>query len=613
MVRFLAEIAKRRKAEIHPVPFDYENGIYIISISPHPEESYWVGWGGYYDNFAGTGIELYYRQFLRRAEDLEDLLHKTVQNMFCIDMENYTVYIKIPMHPWLYPDYGTQVHDVMPVISSALNPDQPYDNKLRGEPAIVRLSPPSFTVNLSDGMSGVNLNQGFSIGLENSDGFFDSDEEWGIFNAPVRLLKSFAENPAYEDFRLVRDGLSDCMSTGFDSFRVSVSDKFRAMSAPACKILEGEKYNGYAIGDKAKGKNIPLVYGIKKVPLIDVTGDNDYLAAEYVERVYNVKNREGAELPVLPIKNNIIRFDYSAVAGVYRRDNEPITTFTKTENGIQLAADNAGKFPPADYITGAGGNRIPHRYDNATGLITFDNADSALVAGYTANKTGEIIIDIADRIGGHSYIKSFWNKTEVDRYTAASPKVNIAIDGGDVKSAVQKTLKSDMAYFIQQSDGKFTIRKWGRKYGVHSVPAWAITNAPEKDYEIAAERYFSSCVILYESGDGETKKSLLFNEMEKEAEIRYRKLKTETFETDLADRTAAEAAARLLSGRYATMRQTVTLPVGIDTSKMELLDRVVIAVTVNGREFSKAIEYAITGINPAQDILTLEETEHEPD
>jgi hypothetical protein len=42
---------------------------------------------------------------------------------------------------------------------------------------------------------------------------------------------------------------------------------------------------------------------------------------------------------------------------------------------------------------------------------------------------------------------------------------------------------------------------------------------------------------------------------------------------------------------------------------MELLDTVNMDITVNGRKFSAAKKFIITEINPAQDILTLEEIE----
>ena len=59
--------------------------------------------------------------------------------------------------------------------------------------------------------------------------------------------------------------------------------------------------------------------------------------------------------------------------------------------------------------------------------------------------------------------------------------------------------------------------------------------------------------------------------------------------------------------RYTVMRQRLKFGIGIDTSGFQLLDRIVIKPRFNERYFSKALYFVIIEINPAQDILTLEE------
>ena len=604
MIRFLAELSKRRTVETHPVPFDYVNRIYILNISPPPEESYWTQWGGHYDNYTGTNIELYYRQFLKHVESLEELFDSTVDYSLFIDTLTYIVYIKIPVHPWLYPDYGTQAEDVVPVLSSAINPDKPYNNIIRGVKAQTRLSVPSLTVKLSEGLLSVALNQGFSLSFENSDGYFDKDSEWDLFNTPVKLRKSVIDNPEYADFNLIRDGLVNNTAMTFDTFSIDVSDKQRAMSNPVCEILRGERYRNIPISEKARGKNIPAVYGKKKISLINIDGEDSYLAAVYTHEVHSVTDKDGAGLPFI-FSNNIITFDYSAVAGVYDKDGNAVP-FTYSD-GVARTVKVLANYPSVEYITGAAGNRIPHRYDTGTGIIRYAEAHAALVTGYTANTIGGIIKDLAVRKAGYSYIPSIWNVSETNQYILNSPRISIVFDGGDVNAAIQETLKSDMAYFIQQTDGKFTVRKYGVAYNVHRLLPWIISGKPKKDFNIASERYFSSCVVLFESGDGETQLRFVYDDLEPYAEAKYRKLKEAEFETGLDSAEDAAALARLLGGRYITMRHTMTLPVGIDTSKIELLDTVTMQMDINGREVSESQYYIVTGVNPAQDILTLEE------
>ena len=119
-------------------------------------------------------------------------------------------------------------------LSSSLNPKDLSNNILNGVRVPVRLDIPSasLTAKLSDNISGVTLNQSFSVSLFNNDGYFDDEERWNLFNTPVRLKKSIKENPEYRDFLTIRSGLVENTTTTFDSFRIDVAEKFRAMDNP---------------------------------------------------------------------------------------------------------------------------------------------------------------------------------------------------------------------------------------------------------------------------------------------------------------------------------------------------------------------------------------------
>jgi hypothetical protein len=202
-----------------------------------------------------------------------------------------------------------------------------------------------------------------------------------------------------------------------------------------------------------------------------------------------------------------------------------------------------------------------------------------------------------------TYSDSIWNTADTDAYIDKAPNVNIIFKSGTVKKAVQDTLRSDMAYFIQQHDGRFTIRRWGMRYNYRDINSWIITKSPEKTFP-KQENYFSSCIIKL-SGDNQ----MLYNGMEYEAQDKYRKLKRKEFETNLADINDGKQLAELLSSRYSIERQTIKISLGIDTSDIELLDIIYLDMTINKRMFSKAKTWIVKGIDPAQDILTLEETE----
>jgi hypothetical protein len=315
------------------------------------------------------------------------------------------------------------------------------------------------------------------------------------------------------------------------------------MTEPVCNIKKKKLYINI---DQNENKNIPIVYGTKKIKLIKISA-NQYVAVEKI--------------------SNVLR--------VLDKDNNLLTSYT---------------------------------FNNS--LITVNGsieADTAIIIGYTNNKIGEIIKDLITKKTKIPYGLTNWNTSEVDSYINISPRINIEFNSGDVKNAIDEVLKSDMAYFIQQLNGKFTIRKYGETYNVHNLSPSIITKKPEKDYGKAQENYFSSCIINYQFTDKDTYKSKLFDDREYEAEKTYKKKVLKTFDTELVYENDVDNFAKLLNDRYILLKQKIKLAVGIDTSGMNLLDTVIIDLNINERKFSNITNYIITEINPSQDILVLEE------
>jgi hypothetical protein len=606
LIRFLAEISQRYENIIYPTP---SNGVsrrynvYEVYIGP-PEDEYWTAiWDGVYDEYQGTNIELYYSQFLQHVNSMEEVeaAPYSVYVPPSGDPLYGTVFFNIPDHPWLYPDYAAESENVIPFLSSALDPDNPSRNTIRGVPAAIRLEIPSFTVKLSEEISGITLNQGFSLNLHNNDGYFDDDDEWDLFNTPVHLRKAAVENPAYEDFREIRGGYAEGTKTTFGAFTIDVSDKLRSMGEPMCPVVRQNDFS-FPVLEGAIGKNIPVVYGTKKIDIINLA-DNKYSSCEGASGVVGVYNKDGDSIPVtFNSATGVISNDYNAITDVYDKNGNSIPITGRTDSGISVGTEKN-----VDYITAPDGSHVPFKYDSSTGIITYDKASNAVITGYAANRIGEVIKDIITRKTAVQYNASNWNTVEIDEYVKISPRVNIAFTSGDVKKAVQDVLKSDTAYFIQQHDGRFTIRKWGEAYGLAEIPAQMITKKPEKDFSKAQENYFSSCTVNYNYTDKEKFESYFYSDMENAAEDRYRKRLFKEYDTDLVNLEDARALAALLGARYTVMRQVLKVPVGYDTSGIELLDTVVLDVTANGREFSKSKIWTVREVNPAQDVLTLEE------
>ena len=561
MIRFLAEIFLQIDTLIHPTPSNdikRENDIYYLDINRHPRNTYWTRWGGYYDNFTGTNIVLFFRVFLIRVLTLERLLNSVHPALF-IDSD-LIVRIKLPKHPWLYPDYATQAGFFTRFLSAALDPCNPSRNVFKMfnilEKIPVRLEIPSLSVRLSDNISGISLNQSFNLSLINNDGFFDDAQKWNLFNTPAYLKKAIINNPKYEDFKTIRNGHVDWQAVSFEKLSIKVSDRLRSMSDPVCNIIDEGTFPGIVIDadSRAIGKTVPVVYGRVTVGLQKLN-DTTYLAAAHIGIVHGVFDRNGNRI-AFRVENNLIIIERQ----------EP---------------------------------------DNEDDVIIGD-PDTADITGYRENRIGEIIRHLTTEKAGIQFDASNWNIPEASAYITTSPRINIMIRDGDVRGSIQRTLESDMAFMIQQADGRFTLRRYGVTYNKREIPSWKITGKPEKTWQPASEKFFSSCTINY-NFRGDSYKSYLYTGRERRAVRLYRRLVHKTFDTALESLADAQRLAELLSDRYATIKAVLTLPVGVDVSGFELLDTVSVKMKINEREFSKAQDFIITAINPAQDVLTLEE------
>ena len=558
-INFLAEIAERFEATILPTPSDQhaltatsaERGfIYEIDISEWPTEHYWLDWGGHFDTFRGTQIMLYFGQYLTPVVNIASL--RNTPNSILV--EGRRVLIHIPMHPWGYPSYSTSFENVVPFLSNALNPDNPSNNFLREVNARVRLEPPNFSVRLSNNIAGITLKQGFSVSLHNNDGFFDDETVMNLFNTPLYLKKSTKLNPEYADFRLIRNGLIENKQTSFGRVTFHVADRFKTLEEPICEVIKQQNFD-FTLNDNALNKPIPLIFGTKRIRLTRLDSTR-YMTAQNATSRGTVFDREG---------NAITGTTFSA--GILTVPNPDIEAVEANVTGATG--------------TGIGGNRIGH-----------------------------IIRTILNR-AGIVYNDTNFNVAEYNQYANASFQINAVITGGSIRRAIETVLKNDMAFFIQQSDGRFTLRRYGTAYATHNIPSTMITQKPSKDNARAQENYFSSCIINYDF-QGDTYLSFLYDERANAAERKYRRRVQRVFDTDLpnvnlnAANNSVINLARLLSDRYTTMRQTIKLAVGVDTSGFELLDRVNIVFDINDRNFSKDTNFVITELNQSQDTMVLE-------
>ena len=372
-----------------------------------------------------------------------------------------------------------------------------------------------------------------------------------LFNTPLYLKKAAVENPQYDDFIMIRDGLVENTNTNFDRITINVADKFRALENPVYRVIK-PGHLGYEVNDAAENRPIPLVFGTVKMRPIRIN-NNQYMTAE-------------------------------------------------NASGVLKALDRNG-----DVI-----NENDYNFNPCTKILTIPNANieanEIIVTGDTGNRIGQIIKWLFESKANILFNETNFNTAEWSEYADASFRVNMAIIGGNVRRAIEDVLRNDMVFLTQQTDGRFSLRSYKNRgaYPVRSIPAWTVTQKPERDFSRAQNNFFNSCIIQYIDDSGEVF-SELYSQRANSAEQIYRRRVQRTFETRLANKNDAGQLAEVLSDRYTSMRQSVKLAVGINTAEFQLLDRARIDININDRKFSAPTEFIITGINHAQDILELEE------
>jgi hypothetical protein len=297
-------------------------------------------------------------------------------------------------------------------------------------------------------------------------------------------------------------------------------------------------------------------------------------------------------------------------------DNLPVIYGTVT---IPLIEIDTLKYVAGENITNIStvydkdGNSIPFSYSSNRIITTTQEAKSAIVTGNVNNKIGAVITDIIADKTNIKYIDSFWDRTETNIYINSSPQINIAFTGGTVRDAIKNALVSDMVFLIQKNDGRFTIRQWDKMYNLFTIKNWEITKFPTKDYSEAQKNYLSSCSIKYDYdfSEKEYNNVLLYNEDEDRAEQIYSKLLRKEFNTYLVNNSDVYKLGGKLSDRFSTLRETIQIGLGHDTSEINLLDTIKLNVIINGRKFSKYNTWIVKEIDPAQDVLTLEPSKNQ--
>jgi hypothetical protein len=575
-IKYVAELFRiddfNPRSAIADSVFDRKYNIYAFSVAPNitDPDNYWIQWGGYFDNYTGYGIQLFFGQFLTEVFLTSSL--QSTENSFYVDTVNSLVYINITYKPFQYSSAFSALYDNSNSTFSTAprDPENLSDIYYGNVRAYPRMETPSIKNKLNDVISGIVVYNDFSIDIDNHDGLFDGLDITEYFNTPVQVSKVVGEATTLAEFNRIRYGTVQDIKVTFDALEIKGVDQIYLMNKSFCRKADIALYPN--ISDTNLNKEIPVAWGpVLGVELIEVNRDTADPAtwAEYIA----------------------LDSDYiTSVQAVYDDDGNEFTLTT-------------------DYT-----------FDTSTGIIKIIkvdgdgeviDAETADVTGQASCKLGQVVIDALSRNENLAYVEGIWDITETNKYLAICPDVGFYFDGGTTRELVQGVLKNDIAFLIQKNNGLLTIRRWGETYDTHTIQTYLTTQKPEKDFEDASKYYCSTAKIMSGKNHASGNYTAIYIDDTREDEIfeNYRRSYTAEFETDLTDDGDIEDLAERVLERFGEVRETLSVGVGSDTFQINLLDTVKYEAWINeDRAFSEYSEWIVKECDPGQDIITMEGT-----
>jgi len=249
------------------------------------------------------------------------------------------------------------------------------------------------------------------------------------------------------------------------------------------------------------------------------------------------------------------------------------------------------------------GNSIAFNFNVTTKRIEAIDAVSADVTGRTNNKIGSIITTEVQEKALIDYNATNWDTIETNEFISNDSRINFYFAGGKVRDLIDSVLKNDNAFFFTKNNGKLTLRRWGRLYKRHTIGSDKIMRFPEKNYA-EAQRYFNSSVkLVYEK---DIKNNIYDNQILIGDDTLFSKPERKTYMVDLYDLGDLNSLGNRLIQRFGELSEIITLPVGVSTIDIDLLDQIILDININGRLFSKKRDWIVREVDPGQDVLVLE-------
>lgn len=383
---------------------------------------------------------------------------------------------------------------------------------------------------------GVHKYQQGKITALNGDGYFDDWRERDLFGQAARILVG-NDGDDYADYQLIYSGYIEDDSRTWSDFNLTIQDLRKSLSQSIATNKYDTTTYPYLDPDDA-GESIPVAYGnlFGVQPMcVNKTQSTTTWTFKLCDTTYNSISSIG-DVRVNGVVKTAGNVDLSAA------------TFTLTSSQLIDADSN----------------------------LQFDAVRVDFVATSITNGV-DILKDLMLNYDDKTYLSSFWDTTEVDAAQLQSRASSLYIDQGDKKlsDAIKSVCIDIDARMFVKDNGVYTIRI----YDPNRTPVKVIQSDEwigEPDITNNGSEYLSSAIIKYKHQQKDDEYNIYENtNYQARAFEKYKKLKTETFETNITTEPEAIAKSETIMSQSYSVTDIVTRSTVWANSDIEICDFII--------------------------------------
>ena len=412
-----------------------------------------------------------------------------------------------------------------------------YEPRLRSAPAITKSKDPLFFGRVSF--------DGGTIGIDNTDGFFDwAGEDNALFGNAVRIFQGF-DDQDFAQFIPLANGVIENVRIGEAIMEVDMIDKRKGLSRKVpFRFFDTTTYPNLKPG--SQGKVIPLAYGtLYNVPCVCTNEEAGGPPANYTFKICDCTDHA-----------------IKAITTVY------VEGVTKATSATDLTLGTFS-LSSANYTKGQ--------------LVTADIQGYKTAGGVLIENAADIILDLMNLHLGIADIPSAFNQAEWLVARASAMNVGMWTDKAtEVYALIEDLCASSLLDFIQQDDGRFTLRAYTPNRAVsQTFAADELMEVPQIEYDTT--QVLTDTDIEYaRDQEADEPRHLIDTSQQAAIFALYKTYRGKPFETLLTNASDAQTYSNAILALSGAAQRLFTLPVKTQAIGREIGDFIICPIVRRG-------------------------------